>query len=101
MATVAELVAFAAVGLFGTNAVPHFVRGVTGHRHMTPFGSESSAVLNVVWGSANAAVAGVLAWLYRDAIEASTLAVAFVAGAALATVLASYWSGENPRLPWE
>ena len=101
MATVVELVVFAVVGLFGTNAIPHVVRGVTGHRHMTPFGSESSAVLNVVWGSANAAVAGALAWLYRDAIEASTLAVAFVAGVALAIVLASYWSGEDPRLPRE
>ena len=101
MATNVELVVFAAVGLFGVNAIPHFVRGVTGHRHMTPFGSESSAALNVVWGSANAAVAVALAWLYREAIEASTLAVAFVAGVVLAVVLASYWSEEDPRLPWE
>lgn len=100
MATSVELIVFAVIGLFGTNAIPHFVRGITGQRHMTPFGSESSAVLNVVWGSANAAVAGVLAWLYRDAIEASTLAVAFVAGVVLAVGLASYWSEENPELPW-
>lgn len=100
MATIIELVVFAVIGLIGTNAIPHFVRGITGQRHMTPFGPESSAVLNVVWGAANAAVAGVLAWRYRDAIEASTLAVAFVAGVALAVGLASYWSKENPELPW-
>lgn len=79
IATLAELVVYAVVGLFATNAIPHFVRGITGRRHMTPFGSDSSAVLNVLWGSANAAVAGV----------------------ALAVGLASYWSSENPRLPWE
>lgn len=101
MATLVELAVYTVIGLFATNAIPHFVRGITGQRHMTPFGSDSSAVLNVLWGSANAAVAGVLAWLYRDAIEGATLAVAFVAGVALAVLLASYWSAENPRLPWE
>lgn len=97
MATGTELLAFAVIGLFGTNAIPHFVRGVTGHRHMTPFGPESSAVVNVLWGSANAAVAGALVWTYYDAIGPSTLAVAFVAGVLLAVGLASYWSGEDPR----
>lgn len=101
MATPAEFAVYALIGLFATNAIPHFVRGVTGRRHMTPFGSDSSAVLNVLWGSANAAVAVTLAWTYRDAAEEVTLAVAFVAGVALATGLASYWSAENPRLPWE
>lgn len=101
MATLTELVVFAVIGLFGTNAIPHFVRGVTGQRHMTPFGSDSSAVLNVLWGSANAAVAGVLAWLYRDAVAPETLAAAFVAGVALAVLLAWYWSRPEPDLPWE
>jgi hypothetical protein len=41
-------VVFAVIGLFGTNAIPHFVRGITGQRHMTPFVSESSALLNVL-----------------------------------------------------
>jgi hypothetical protein len=101
MATSVELVVFAVIGLFGTNAIPHFVKGITGQRHMTPFGSESSAVLNVLWGSANAAVAGSLAWVFRDAVEASTLVVAFVAGVVMAVGLASYWNEENPELPWE
>jgi hypothetical protein len=33
--------------------VPHFVKGVTGERHMTPFGKPSSAPVNVLWGGAN------------------------------------------------
>jgi len=96
-----NLTVFAVIGLFGTNAIPHLVRGITGQRHMTPFGSDSSARCNVLWGSTNAAVAGGLAWRYRDAIDGLSLATAFAAGVALAVGLASFWSEENPRLPWE
>ena len=91
MATPVEIVVFAAVDLFGANAVPHFVKGITGERHMTPLGPESSAVANAVWGSVNVLVAGSLAWVYRDAVDPSTLAVAFVTGTAMAVGLASYW----------
>ncbi|MFP4218538.1 MAG: hypothetical protein ACLFR6_06850 [Salinarchaeum sp.] len=91
MVTPVELVIFAAIGLFGSNAVPHFVKGITGERHMTPMGPESSAVANAVWGSVNLFVAGSLAWVYREAVEPTTLAVAFVAGTAMAVGLASYW----------
>jgi CHASE2 domain-containing sensor protein len=90
MPTPVDLVVFAVIGLFGTNAVPHFVKGVMGERHMTPLGPESSAVANAVWGSVNALVAGSLAWVYRDAVEPTTLVVAFVAGTAMAVGLASY-----------
>ncbi|WP_049947972.1 hypothetical protein [Candidatus Halobonum tyrrellensis] len=91
MATPKQLLAFAGVGLFGTNAVPHFVKGVTGERHVSPAGEDSSPETNVLWGSANAAVAGVLAWTHRDAVDRSTLAVAFLTGVAFALGLASYW----------
>lgn len=101
MATVVEFVVFASIGLFGTNGIPHFVKGITGQRHMSPFGSDSSAVLNVIWGSLNFVVAGILGWLYQDAIGEVTLAVAFAAGVVLAVGLAGYWSDENPRQPWE
>lgn len=50
MATLRELLVFGIVGLFGTNAIPHFVQGITGERHMTPAGDDSSPVLNVAWG---------------------------------------------------
>ncbi|GAA0644853.1 hypothetical protein [Salarchaeum japonicum] len=92
MTTLAALAAFAGVGLLGTNSIPHFVQGVTGTRHMTPAGPDSSPVVNVLWGSANFAAAGVLCWQYRDAINATTLAIAFATGVALALALAAYWS---------
>lgn len=40
-------------GLFGANGIPHFVKGITGQQHMTPFGKPSSAVVNVIWGVTN------------------------------------------------
>lgn len=48
-------------GAFLANAVPHFVSGMQGRRFPTPFASppgkgESSSVLNVIWGTANALV---------------------------------------------
>ncbi|MCL2660444.1 MAG: hypothetical protein FWD64_08015 [Acidobacteriaceae bacterium] len=51
-------------GLFLTNAVPHFVSGVTGRPFQSPFAKPpgkglSSSVVNVLWGFAN----GVIAWL--------------------------------------
>jgi hypothetical protein len=44
-----------------TNGVPHFVRGVSGHRFQSPFAAprgvgESSPLINVLWGFANLAV---------------------------------------------
>src|ERR1700721_613670 len=47
-------------GLIGANGVPHFVKGITGQKHQTPFGKSSTAVVNVVWAWVNFAVAGLL-----------------------------------------
>ena len=55
-------------GAFLANAVPHFVSGLQGRPFPTPFASppgkgESSPTLNVIWGTANAAIGYFL--LYR------------------------------------
>jgi hypothetical protein len=52
-------------GAFLANAVPHFVSGVTGHPFQSPFASPpgeglSSAMVNVLWGSFNLAMAYLL-----------------------------------------
>lgn len=54
------IVGFISGALF-TNGVPHFVKGITGEKHQTPFGKPSSAVRNVVWGWLNMIIA-VLVW---------------------------------------
>ena len=48
-------------GAFLTNAIPHFVSGITGHPFQSPFASPpgqglSSALVNVLWGALNIAV---------------------------------------------
>lgn len=48
MATLAKLTVYAPIRLLAANALPHVVREITGRRHMTPFGPDSSAVLNVL-----------------------------------------------------
>ncbi len=52
-------------GAFLVNAIPHFVSGVTGHPFPSPFASppgqgESSAMVNVLWGSFNLVIAYLL-----------------------------------------
>jgi hypothetical protein len=52
-------------GAFLSNAVPHFVNGVSGHPFQSPFATPpgeglSSATVNVLWGFFNLAVGYVL-----------------------------------------
>jgi len=52
-------------GAFLTNAIPHFVSGVLGHPFQSPFASPpgeglSSALVNVLWGAFNLAIAYLL-----------------------------------------
>jgi hypothetical protein len=52
-------------GAFLTNAVPHFVNGVSGHPFQSPFASPpgqglSSSTVNVLWGFFNVVVGYVL-----------------------------------------
>jgi hypothetical protein len=52
-------------GAFLSNAVPHFVNGVSGHPFQSPFASPpgeglSSSTINVLWGCFNLAVGYVL-----------------------------------------
>jgi hypothetical protein len=52
-------------GAFLSNAVPHFVNGISGHPFQSPFASPpgeglSSSTVNVLWGFFNLAVGYVL-----------------------------------------
>ena len=40
-------------GIVIGNGVPHYVKGITGLSHKTPFKNPSSAPANVLWGSFN------------------------------------------------
>jgi hypothetical protein len=52
-------------GAFLTNAMPHFVSGISGHPFQSPFASPpgeglSSATINVLWGFFNLVIAYLL-----------------------------------------
>ena len=40
-------------GMLFTNSTPHFAIALTGRRNMTPFGRDSSACTNGIWGMVN------------------------------------------------
>jgi hypothetical protein len=54
-------------GAFLTNAIPHFVSGVTGRPFQSPFAKPpgeglSSSTINVLWGFFNLVIAYLLIW---------------------------------------
>jgi hypothetical protein len=83
-------------GVFAANGVPHFVKGITGEQHQTPFGNPSSAVTNVLWGSFNFLIAWG-AWHYAGLHRTLDHTVRYelvfgVAGLLMALLLANAWS---------
>jgi len=46
-------IVFLFAGIVFGNGVPHIVKGGVGSKHQTPFGKQSSAVVNVIWGTVN------------------------------------------------
>ncbi len=97
-----SLIAMFFAGIFLANGVPHFVKGVTGQRHMTPFARSSSAMTNVLWAAPNFVVGSVLLWLglEQDAPGVAQAAVAGVAALLISVRLAVMWSDPDARLPW-
>jgi hypothetical protein len=80
-------------GIFGANGIPHFVKGITGQKHQTPFGRPSSAIVNVLWGWVNFAIAGLLLFfgqIHPHILRAFTLTA--VGGLLMALLLAYTWS---------
>lgn len=79
-------------GTIATNGIPHFVKGITGQRHMTPFGQPSSALANVVWGWMNFVVAGSI-WSQLDTRDYEPAFIAAALGSlTTAAALSSFWS---------
>lgn len=92
-------------GALVANAVPHGVSGVQGKPFPSPFGDppgvgESSPLVNVGWGAANA-IAGAL--LLRRGVRSTGELVGAVVGAVAMAAVVSYHFGEvrqgRPGLP--
>jgi hypothetical protein len=75
-------------GVFLTNAIPHYVMGLTGRKFPSPFSvppgkGESSAKVNVIWALGNIAVGFLLlqAGNFTLGLTGATLAFAIGVGA--------------------
>lgn len=81
-------------GLFLTNAIPHFVHGISGNRFPTPFAKPpgkglSSPTVNVLWALANLIIGYIL---FRVGMVSQTniwTLVTFFAGVAFASIVLS------------
>ncbi|MDY6878770.1 MAG: hypothetical protein V2J25_00870 [Desulfatiglans sp.] len=90
---------FAAVFLF--NGIPHFVQGICGKSHMTPFSRKSHPVTNVLWGLFNFGVGEVILHLSKTGPWQTSQTIAFWLGAIIISLgLSIFWSNPNAKLPW-
>lgn len=90
-------VLFFLFGVFAANGVPHFVKGMMGEMHMTPFGKPSSAQVNILWGVLNLYIAfWLVTWAsgYEYLILPASLSVA---GGVLVigSLLTRLWSDDD------
>ena len=99
-----EYVLYFLAGNFAFNAIPHIVSGVIGNKHMTPFGKESSAIVNVVWGFANIAIAVVILNFTQAGIQpppSGDYVIALLAGGFVMSLMAAkLFSNPNAKMPW-
>jgi hypothetical protein len=83
-------------GAFLANAIPHFVKGISGDKFPTPFAKPpgkglSSAVTNVIWGLVNIVI-GFLLWKVSKITAGNIPAlITCFAGAALMSI----WIGNH------
>jgi hypothetical protein len=88
---------FFLLGFFAANGVPHFVKGIIGEKHMTPFGKPSSAQVNVLWGIANFYIAFWMAyWALGFEFKVLPASLAVVVGLLVAgSICTRLWSDDD------
>ncbi len=95
-------------GMMLTNAIPHFVAGVSGRPFQSPFATPpgqglSTSTTNVVWGFINAVIGYVLVcrvgdFSMKDTADAASLGLgALVAGVFLARYFGRFHGGNTPE----
>lgn len=91
-------------GMFLANGVPHFVKGIMGQTHMTPFRRVSDAYTNVVWGFSNFLLSAIVMGFSESGfvnLPYSTNFWVFTLGAFVMSMMDAWlFSNPNARLPW-
>lgn len=87
---------FFLVGVVVGNGIPHFVKGIIGSRHQTPFRKPSSAPMNALWGSANFLTGfWLLVWAKSFGIPFPLAGTLVIAGMLLTgCLLARHWQND-------
>ena len=100
----AELVIYFFGGMFAFNSMPHLVTGIAGNKHMTPFGKDSSAMLNVLWGFLNISISVLLLNFTQSGIRfpssMDTVAAFLIGGLIMSLMDANLFSNPNAKMPW-
>ena len=99
------ILGYTLAGAILTNGVPHFVKGITGQRHITLIERSSSAPFNAVYGAANFAIGYALLRLLDENCgdvdpTIKQLAVA-LGGVAMAATLGAFFSRPDAKFPWQ
>lgn len=89
-------------GVFLSNSIPHFTKGVTGEKFPTPFAKPparglSSPFLNVIWGLINLAVGLILAESGDVSVGGSLSVITLFSGFALMGILLSLFASKKHR----
>lgn len=99
-----DLVWYFLSGAFAFNSLPHLISGVIGNKHMTPFGKDSSAILNVGWGFLNLSVSVLVLSFVTGNLELPSFpegAAAFLVGGLFMSLMdANLFSNPNAKMPW-
>ena len=92
-------------GMFLANGIPHFVKGIMGQTHMTPFKRVSDAYKNVIWGFSNFVLG--IAILGFDSVSGTVNMLVgmnlwvFLLGAFVMAMMDAWlFSKPNARFPW-
>jgi len=95
------LVGFFLSAVFLVNGIPHFIHGICGKSHMTPFSRKSLPVTNVLWGLFNFGIGEVILHLSKTGPWQMSQMAAFWLGAIMiALCLSIFWSNPDAKLPW-
>lgn len=99
-----EYVLYFLAGMFAFNSLPHLISGIIGNKHMTPFGKETSAIVNVLWGFINIAIAVVILNFTVAGIQppprGDYVIAVLVGGLVMSLMDANLFSNPNAKMPW-
>ena len=99
-----EFVFYFLAGFFAFNSLPHIISGIIGNKHMTPFGKETSAMVNLLWGFVNVIISLGILGFTQVGIQpppSSEFVITYLVGGLVISLMdANLFSNPNAKMPW-